>query len=94
MDEVDFRHELCANMRGNKVYPSKKDLERESPCTKECGIVLVEVRFIRQVRKDKFDKYLEEYAKEMLKNEGKQKSILKPQKPLAKVVQSRANKKI
>ena len=64
MDEVNFRHELGQNMRGNKVYPSKADLEREETCTKQCGIVLVEIKFIHQVRKDKFKEYIKKYLLE------------------------------
>ena len=51
MDGVDFQYELGQCMDGNKIYGSKKDLERDNPCVKECGIVEVEVTLVRWVKK-------------------------------------------
>lgn len=53
MCQTDWLHELGCAHDGNKVYPSKKALEVERPCVEECGIVQVEVRLKRVVRKGK-----------------------------------------
>jgi hypothetical protein len=54
MDATDFYHELGAASGGNTVYPSVGDLESFSPCVKECGVVQVEMTFVRNVRNADF----------------------------------------
>ena len=54
MDKVDFDHEVGRAMRGNKVFPSQEDLEKNKPCTKYCGIVEVELRLKRVIRESDF----------------------------------------
>lgn len=51
MCATDWHHELGHAHDGNKVYPSVKAIKRELTCTDECGIVQVEVRFIRTVKR-------------------------------------------
>lgn len=51
MDKVDFDYEIGNAKGGNKVFPSIKDLKENKPCTKECGIVEVEIRLRRVVEK-------------------------------------------
>ena len=50
MDKVDFDHELGAASGGNKVYSSVDDLKHQKPCTKDCGIVKVEIRCVEVVQ--------------------------------------------
>jgi hypothetical protein len=54
MDGVDWQHELGAALGGNRLYPDAKDCKENRPCTRECGIVEVEVRFIRWVEPQNF----------------------------------------
>lgn len=51
MDRTDWAYEIGAASGGNRVYPSVEDLKRDSPCTTNCGIVEVEVRFRRIIEK-------------------------------------------
>lgn len=55
MDKVDFDEELGQALSGNKVYPSIEALEKHQPCTKQCGIVKVEVRLAEVVRDTEYD---------------------------------------
>lgn len=55
MDKVDFDEELGQAIDGNKVYPSVEMLERFQPCTRQCGIVKVEVRLVEVVRETEYD---------------------------------------
>jgi hypothetical protein len=50
MCEIDFDHELGAASDGSRVFPSVADLVREHACA-DCGIVKVEVRLMRIIRK-------------------------------------------
>jgi len=59
MDKVDFDYEVGAALGGNKVFPSIKDLEKNKPCTKECGIVEVEIRLKRVIRESDFSESIE-----------------------------------
>lgn len=47
MCKTDFVWELGGAAGGNVVYPSVRDLKRQRPCTKECGIVEVRVRLAK-----------------------------------------------
>ncbi len=49
MDKVDFDEELGNASGGNRVYPSVENLQRQQPCSKECGIVKVEVKLLEVV---------------------------------------------
>jgi len=52
MDGIDFECELGHAKDGNKVYPSIEALEKGvDHSLVECGIVEVEVRFVRWIRK-------------------------------------------
>lgn len=52
MDGTDWSYEIGSASDGNKVYPSVRAIKREcDPCIGECGIVEVEVRFVRWVKK-------------------------------------------
>lgn len=51
MDGTDWDHEIGSASDGNKVYPSVKAIRRELTCLHQCGIVEVEVRFVRWVKK-------------------------------------------
>lgn len=61
MDKVDFDHEIGAALGGNRVYPSIKDLEKNQPCTKQCGIVEVEVRLKRVIRESDFSESIRKW---------------------------------
>lgn len=52
MDKVDFDYEVGAAHRGNRVYPSVVAVEDNQPCSRQCGIVEVELRYIRTVREE------------------------------------------
>jgi len=53
MDGVDWQYHLEADMGGTKLYPTVEDLHEDQPHIKHggCGVVEVEVRFIRWVDK-------------------------------------------
>lgn len=53
MCAIDWAHELGEALGGNRVYPSAKDLKENHAMSPECGIVEVEVRFVRTVKKGK-----------------------------------------
>jgi len=55
MCAVDWRWELGEARGGTVVYGSIKDLQRHRTCVKQCGIVQVEVKMTRQIRKENFD---------------------------------------
>jgi hypothetical protein len=46
---IDWQHELGNAAGGTKVYASIEDLKKEHDCWAECGIVEVEVRFVKEV---------------------------------------------
>ncbi len=48
---VDWDHELGQALGGNVIYPSKADLIANKKCTDECGIVEVEVRLKKIIKK-------------------------------------------
>lgn len=54
MDKVDFDYEVGKAKGGNRVFPSQEDLEKHMPCTKECGVVEVEIRLKRVIRESEF----------------------------------------
>lgn len=52
MDGTDWLYELGSAADGNKLYPDRKSLEKDSGHSlEECGIAVVEVRFVRWIRK-------------------------------------------
>jgi hypothetical protein len=51
MDYVDFMYELGSAAGGNKVFPSVRNLKENRTCWPTCGIVEVEVRLVRIVKK-------------------------------------------
>ena len=54
MDKVDFDHELAAAIGGNRVYASEEDLRVCQPCTKECGVVQVDVVLRKVIQESDF----------------------------------------
>ena len=54
MDKVDFDEELGNALGGNKIYPSEEDLRHQKPCTKQCGVVKVEVRAVEVIQESDF----------------------------------------
>ena len=50
MCATDFCCELGSAMRGNVIYPSVDDLNREKGCVEGCGIVEVRVVGVRVVQ--------------------------------------------
>ena len=54
MDKVDFDYELGEASGGNRVYASEADLRKRQPCTKECGVVQVEVALKKVVQQSDF----------------------------------------
>ena len=50
MCKTDWDHEIGWASDGNKVYPSIDSVRRERKCTAECGIVEVDVTFVRIVQ--------------------------------------------
>jgi hypothetical protein len=51
MDLVDFNYELGEASGGNRIFPSEAEVLEHQECSAKCGIVEVEVRLIRVVRK-------------------------------------------
>ena len=49
MCTIDFEDELGRASGGNIVYPSIKDLKEHHTCWEECGIVEVEVSFVKTI---------------------------------------------
>lgn len=43
---TDWDHELGLASGGNRIYPSKEDIEKYSKCAKGCGIVKVKTSFV------------------------------------------------
>lgn len=54
MCKIDFEDELGAACGGNKIFPSVEDLKANKRCAESCGIVEVEVRFVRIVQPERF----------------------------------------
>ena len=52
MDGIDWQHHLEADISGTRLFPSEKSLLKEMTCIEDggCGIVEVEVKFVRWVR--------------------------------------------
>jgi hypothetical protein len=48
---IDWQHELCEVPDGTMVFGSVKMLKAVRNCTDECGIVEVEVRLVKWVKK-------------------------------------------
>lgn len=48
---VDFQHEVEQDHLGTLIFPKLAQLKRKRTCWKECGIVEVECKIIRWVRK-------------------------------------------
>jgi hypothetical protein len=85
MDMVDWEHELGEAKGGNRVYPSVKDLKECRPCVAECGIVKVEVRFLKVVKKQDFsDSFKKAKPLDKWTEEDKKKSKLAARKRLQK----------
>jgi len=55
MCKVDWDHELGSALGGNRIYPSAKNCIEDRGCINECGMVEVEVRLRRVVRRGRFD---------------------------------------
>lgn len=58
MDGIDWQHHLEADASGTRLFPCITTLKRKSPCidTGGCGVVEVEVRFIRWVEPQDLDR--------------------------------------
>jgi hypothetical protein len=54
MDAVDYEEHLENDMKGTLVFPSVELLKKAKPCTRQCGIVEVEVSFVRVVQPQDF----------------------------------------
>ena len=54
MDGVDYEEHLENDMKGTLVFPSVEHLKKAKPCTKQCGIIEVEVSFVRVVQEQDF----------------------------------------
>jgi hypothetical protein len=54
MCKTDWECELGNAYDGNKVFPSIKALKEHYRCVDECGIVKVQVRLLRVVKKGMF----------------------------------------
>lgn len=57
---IDFEDELGRASGGNPVYPSIEDLKRHHDCWESCGIVEVEVRYVRTIAEQNLYLGLEE----------------------------------
>lgn len=55
MCKIDFDYELEGAKDGNRVYPSVDALRKGHPCVDDCGIVEIEVRFVRVVAERRLD---------------------------------------
>lgn len=55
MDMTDFMHHIGIgnDPQHSLVFENIKSCQKHRPCSKECGIVMVEVRFIKFVKKGK-----------------------------------------
>ena len=49
MCKTDFEHELGYDMQGSRVFPSIEDLKNHLMCWESCGIVEVEVNYVKTV---------------------------------------------
>jgi hypothetical protein len=49
MCTIDWEDERFQPMDGNRVYADIEDLKKDHECWNECGIVEVEVSFVREV---------------------------------------------
>jgi len=54
---VDWQHEIGAAMGGNTVHPSVEDLKKHRKCWKSCGIVEIEVKFVKWVEPQDFSDF-------------------------------------
>lgn len=53
MCKTDFDYELGEATDGNKIFPSVAELKMFNKCWKSCGIVKVETRLVKVVRKER-----------------------------------------
>ncbi len=53
MCTIDWDYELGEALGGNRIYPSVRDLKDNHATSTECGIVEVEVRIVKTVKKGK-----------------------------------------
>ena len=67
MDKVDFDEELGNALDGNKVFPSIEDLKEAKPCTRQCGIVEVEVILKRVIQETDFSETIRKIRKKQPK---------------------------
>lgn len=51
MCQTDFEHELGCASGGTTVYPSVEDIKKNRRCADECGIVEVNLHFVKVVQK-------------------------------------------
>ena len=51
MYQTDFDHELGNACGGNTIYPSIEDIKKNRRCVGGCGIVEVNVHFVKVVQK-------------------------------------------
>ena len=52
MDHTDFYWEVGEARGGNTIYSSIKDLLKNQPCAKECGIVRVRIEVVSDETED------------------------------------------
>ena len=56
MDKTDFDYEVGEARGGNNIYPSMQDTKRCQPCSENCGIVKVEVKYLETVHPEGYDR--------------------------------------
>jgi hypothetical protein len=77
MDQVDYDEHLGNDIKGAKVFPSIEALQEAKPCTKHCGIVEVQVSFVRVVQEQDFSECIAR-ARARTKDEKKKSSLRMP----------------
>jgi len=50
MCSIAFDHELGADYEGTKLYPSLEALQEDHKCSAECGVTVVKVVKIREIK--------------------------------------------
>ena len=67
MDGIDWEHHLGSDMTGPRLYPSEEAVRLHEPCvtTGGCGIVEVEVRFVRWAEEQNLNLRFEDAAAEV-----------------------------
>lgn len=56
MCQIDFEDELYRAAGGSRVYASIEDLKENHPCWESCGIVEVQVIYVKTIVEQDFSK--------------------------------------